>query len=94
MFDVTTPIAAFQFTHPVRGATCPVIAVMAAGSFQFTHPVRGATNLLREYKEADPVSIHAPREGCDLPRRIGGSICQPFQFTHPVRGATSTRLLW
>ena len=36
----------------------------------------------------DKVSIHAPREGCDLSRsRISLSLLR-FQFTHPGRGAT------
>ena len=33
--------------------------------FQFTHPGRGATVLSSEVSQADKVSIHAPREGCD-----------------------------
>ena len=34
--------------------------------FQFTHPGRGATVLSSEVSQAEKVSIHAPREGCDL----------------------------
>ena len=34
----------FQFTHPGRGATCILLAlVFAERVFQFTHPGRGAT---------------------------------------------------
>ena len=33
----------FQFTHPVRGATCSASLRSASQGFQFTHPVRGAT---------------------------------------------------
>ena len=36
------------------------------------------------------VSIHAPREGCDLQQSINLSTESVFQFTHPGRGATST----
>ena len=36
--------------------------------FQFTHPGRGATVLSSEVSNGDKVSIHAPREGCDLVR--------------------------
>ena len=56
--------------------------------FQFTHPGRGATVLSSEVSQADKVSIHAPREGCDT--RHGTSIPadRVFQFTHPGRGAT------
>ena len=34
--------------------------------FQFTHPVRGATKVIHLLHEALEVSIHAPREGCDV----------------------------
>ena len=34
--------------------------------FQFTHPGRGATVGDIGLRESDVVSIHAPREGCDL----------------------------
>ena len=37
-----------------------------------------------------PVSIHAPREGCDLQRTLAYSATLKFQFTHPGRGATSS----
>ena len=33
--------------------------------FQFTHPARGATGESANTQEAEGVSIHAPREGCD-----------------------------
>ena len=33
--------------------------------FQFTHPGRGATPHLYHKLDYNPVSIHAPREGCD-----------------------------
>ena len=39
-----------------------------------------------------PISIHAPREGCD---RLSGHVCGRvlvFQSTHPARGATTVRL--
>ena len=36
-------------------------------TFQFTHPGRGATAELFGHPSAEVVSIHAPREGCDLP---------------------------
>ena len=34
--------------------------------FQSTHPVRGATPPRPEYQDLVLISIHAPREGCDL----------------------------
>ena len=36
-----------------------------------------------------PVSIHAPREGCDLSSTLIEETQGLFQFTHPGRGATS-----
>ena len=33
--------------------------------FQSTHPVRGATDAETLLKMHRPISIHAPREGCD-----------------------------
>ena len=38
------------------------------------------------------VSIHAPREGCDLVVMILSARNGVFQSTHPVRGATCCRL--
>ena len=45
--------------------------------------------LSSEVSQADKVSIHAPREGCDacFPRRFLKRT--RFQFTHPGRGATN-----
>ena len=34
--------------------------------FQSTHPVRGATSIVRSCRAISPISIHAPRAGCDL----------------------------
>ena len=39
-------------------------------------------------KDGLPVSIHAPREGCDLQAPRHSALFTRFQFTHPVRGAT------
>ena len=57
----------FQSTHPARGATAPpLLSVSARGHFNPRTP-RG----VRQYAGADleaieKISIHAPREGCDL----------------------------
>ena len=37
---------------------------------------------------ANGVSIHAPREGCDIASAYVGRALFRFQFTHPGRGAT------
>ena len=61
--------------------------------FQFTHPGRGATASSDLARVLSDVSIHAPREGCDIvnTRRIDSVIA--FQFTHPGRGATSPSVI-
>ena len=58
--------------------------------FQFTHPGRGATYVSAKVEAICNVSIHAPREGCDLHVLLTLVLCSQFQFTHPGRGATSS----
>ena len=83
----------FQFTHPVRGATESFRGIAEVlAEFQFTHPVRGATSLSSIYDDFTPVSIHAPREGCDSELMDKRPRAHMFQFTHPVRGATELLL--
>ena len=77
----------FQFTHPGRGATKPLGRLSHAREFQFTHPGRGATGRIHYSEYTDKVSIHAPREGCDL-GVLRCPLDDRFQFTHPGRGAT------
>ena len=79
----------FQFTHPGRGATkLSDDRVKRKKLFQFTHPGRGATVQVELEERVSPVSIHAPREGCDFAVRLCLPISAMFQFTHPGRGAT------
>ena len=61
--------------------------------FQFTHPGRGATSGDRACRAPGTVSIHAPREGCDIVHQVSLRMDKQFQFTHPGRGATGDRLL-
>ena len=63
----------------------PVVLIYG---FQFTHPGRGATTKVLIIDLARGVSIHAPREGCDLFHRCCSFRTLWFQFTHPGRGAT------
>ena len=57
--------------------------------FQFTHPGRGATDSTKSRILGEmEVSIHAPREGCDLQVLFRLNFSALFQFTHPGRGAT------
>ena len=58
--------SAFQSTHPVRGATPDPNESNIHVEFQSTHPVRGATGIKAALASGlTPISIHAPREGCD-----------------------------
>ena len=50
--------------------------------------MRGATQLLREYRNAKKISIHAPRAGSDLVLIMVLATLLLFQSTLPVRGAT------
>ena len=57
----------FQSTHPVRGATLIGPTLISFWfPFQSTHPVRGATPDETQLRGIMLISIHAPREGCDL----------------------------
>ena len=82
---MTTP---FQSTHPVRGATLAAYAAQGDYQFQSTHPVRGATCRSMSRASVSVISIHAPREGCDILESRGVGNHVGFQSTHPVRGAT------
>ena len=59
--------------------------------FQFTHPGRGATYMHPHALPLALVSIHAPREGCDILHHVQKLNHNVFQFTHPGRGATLPR---
>ena len=41
-----------------------------------------------ELEEQIEISIHAPREGSDMPAAMSSMVMSPFQSTLPVRGAT------
>ena len=51
--------------------------------FQFTHPVRGATQAEALMKDVAEVSIHAPREGCDIEPNWAGSLYLRFNSRTP-----------
>ena len=74
---------AFQFTHPVRGATGGLRKVYTEIEFQFTHPVRGATLLGTSLTRYIPVSIHAPRAGCDDGEEVKMTDEQSFNSRTP-----------
>ena len=58
----------FQSTHPARGATCSAVHpyCLSLLRFQSTHPARGATMEPTRLMVRASISIHAPREGCDV----------------------------
>ena len=87
--DPAVPIASpnaskFQFTHPGRGATSWDITGWRPRSwFQFTHPGRGATATGDAYTTRYDVSIHAPREGCDLATCVSKIASRSFNSRTP-----------
>ena len=81
----------FQSTHPARGATRKVVEPYSPQAFQSTHPARGATSCQSRFFWASSISIHAPREGCDLVSDGAEVLRAIFQSTHPARGATSLK---
>ena len=81
-------LMSFQFTHPGRGATVAISLRHKDTQFQFTHPGRGATIENGKSYSEYLVSIHAPREGCDVGADVAQAYNELFQFTHPGRGAT------
>ena len=84
----------FQSTHPVRGATWrDWWNVTVPSRFQSTHPVRGATTALNSAKQAIAISIHAPREGCDLRFYIGVPLDCVISIHAPREGCDLARLV-
>ena len=83
-------LRAFQPTHPARGATTmPPCGRASAREFQSTHPARGATCGAGVRHLAGPISIHAPREGCDRADVSDGVITQ-ISIHAPREGCDST----
>ena len=56
--------------------------------FLSTLPARGATLLADAIREGVNISIHAPREGSDLPTTPDNTVRLSFLSTLPARGAT------
>ena len=78
----------FQFTHPGRGATSGAKILLEECGFNSRTPGGVRLAQTKEKKKTLLVSIHAPREGCDLDSLLLGVLAVVFQFTHPGRGAT------
>ena len=80
----------FQFTHPGRGATRSAVAnELAFTSFNSRTPGGVRRDDFGDTLAVVYVSIHAPREGCDVLLDADRGALNEFQFTHPGRGATS-----
>ena len=62
----------FRFNSRTPGGVRRLILCVTRSvtEFQFTHPGRGATYRRQDYEASKPVSIHAPREGCDRMERV------------------------
>ena len=84
----------FQSTHPVRGATFAQLSITDALSpFQSTHPVRGATLSLPTPRRNVSISIHAPREGCDIPS-LDELLAQIISIHAPREGCDLMQQVW
>ncbi len=80
-------IKLFQSTHPVWGATSPNVgSVSLLHEFQSTHPVWGATPGPAPQAGTVPISIHAPRVGCDLRPSLSVVAVQPISIHAPRVG--------
>ena len=88
-FAIIKATEGFQSTHPVWGATRSKSFRLRLSRFQSTHPVWGATQAHHPVPCTHPISIHAPRVGCDVNLPSNGSNDPLFQSTHPVWGATT-----
>ena len=68
---------------------CRISLLRPKWSFNSRTPggVRHRSDSTRHHHQ--DVSIHAPREGCDLIPAVNDWLVKWFQFTHPGRGATS-----
>ena len=82
----------FQSTHPVRGATLHVPSGIDVYQFQSTHPVRGATvsRPARRVRQKG-ISIHAPREGCDLDGICAVDVRSLISIHAPREGCDNNR---
>ena len=80
----------FQSTPPARGATKPPnFGVKMDADFN-PRPPRGGRQLdVSSIRYPTAISIHAPREGGDLPSFPGEDGSIRFQSTPPARGATA-----
>ena len=74
----------FQSTHPARGATIRIPEIIPGlYEFQSTHPARGATTRKAAIRLTTGISIHAPREGCDVYQRVYNYIVKDFNPRTP-----------
>ena len=79
----------FQSTHPVWGATVSSMYSWPTKSgFNPRTPCGVRHDRPQKRHEACPVSIHAPRVGCDKNSVAYIQSWSKFQSTHPVWGAT------
>ena len=79
----------FQSTHPARGATVILLSIPSVSMYFNPRTPRGVRHIAaRNFANAIMISIHAPREGCDLVSDGAEVLRAIFQSTHPARGAT------
>ena len=75
----------YSFNSRTPGGVRLSLATLLAtvSMFQFTHPGRGATTFGQNNRGRPPVSIHAPREGCDKDLSRSKTAVQSFNSRTP-----------
>ena len=71
----------------------PAVGATMVNGFNSRTPGGVRPRLVQRTEQLPTVSIHAPREGCDLRQGCQREKGRGFQFTHPARGATLRLLL-
>ena len=79
----------FQSTPPMKAATDFKFTGDVKFEFQSTPPVKAATHRRGLHFSHRRISIHAAREGGDMPARYAPVSSSGFQSTPPVKAATA-----
>ena len=81
---LSMPICSFNSRTPGGVRQRAIVVASAESVFQFTHPGRGATYSCQLRSNHYRVSIHAPREGCDID--LTPSVCLLISFNSRTPG--------
>ena len=82
----------FQFTHPGRGATIRLVAVLPRLCVSIHAPREGCDKKPVGTPPNKAVSIHAPREGCDY--KASRETHQQSRFNSRTPGGVRHTMVW